>query len=190
MNGVTGSALRMSALAVAAAVALGACSNGVAEPGDPTAACTPRGIVSVGESIPSECAFERVDGGFFRLADLAGKPAVINFWAAWCTYCIEEMPAFQRVYASMAGRVEFVGADLLGVQGETRGAAETFGRSTGVKYPLIYDDGGLLYAHFSARLIMPVTVFVRADGIVAFRQFGPMSEKTLRDTLAKELGLS
>ncbi len=190
MTGVTGSGLRMTALAVAAALALGACAEENVDPGDPTAACSPRGIVSVGESIPSECAFELVEGGFFRLADLAGKPAVINFWAAWCTFCIDEMPVFQKVYASLAGRVEFVGADLLGVQGETKGAAETFGRSTGVTYPLIYDEGGLLYAHFSARLIMPVTVFVRADGIVAFRQFGPMSEKTLRDTLAKELGLS
>lgn len=186
---MTGSGVRLAAVAAAVALALGGCSNDGDDPPDPTAVCSPKGIVSVGESIPSECAFERVDGGFLRLADLAGKPAVINFWAAWCTFCIDEMPIFQKVYASMAGRVEFVGADLLGVQGETRGAAETFGRSTGVRYPLIYDDGGLLYAHFSARLVMPVTVFVRADGIVAFRQFGPMNEQMLRETLAEELGL-
>ena len=189
MTGVTGSGLKLAAVAAAAAMVLAGCSNGGDDPPDPTAVCSPQGIVSVGESIPSECAFERVDGGFLRLADLAGKPAVINFWAAWCTFCIDEMPAFQKVYASFGGRVTFVGADLLGIQGETKGAAETFGRSTGVEYPLIYDEGGLLYAHFSARLIMPVTVFVRGDGIVAFRQFGPMSEGTLRETLANELGL-
>ncbi|MEX2556932.1 MAG: TlpA disulfide reductase family protein [Actinomycetota bacterium] len=145
--------------------------------------------MSVGEALPARCAFEGVGGGVFRLSDLAGKPSVINFWASWCTFCIEEMPAFQKVYASFGGRVEFVGADLLGVDGETRAAAEKFARSTGVLYPLIYDDGGLLYAHFSARLIMPVTIFVRPDGIVAYRQFGPLSETALRDILAKELGL-
>ncbi|MGH2793262.1 MAG: TlpA family protein disulfide reductase [Actinomycetota bacterium] len=175
------------AMALAVTLAFGACTKDAAP--DPVAACSPEGIVSVGESIPSECSFEKVGGGFLRLADLAGKPAVINFWAAWCTYCIDEMPAFQRVYASFGGRVQFVGADLLGIQGETKGAAETFGRSTGVQYPLIYDNGGLLYAHFSARLIMPVTVFVRADGIVAHRVFGPMSEQQIRETLSNELGL-
>lgn len=180
--------VRMPAVAIAAAMAFAACGSGASTP-NPTARCSPQGIVSVGEAIPAQCAFERVDGGTFRLSDLAGRPAVINFWASWCTFCIKEMPAFQTVYAAFGGRVEFVGADLLGVEGETRGAAEKFGRSTGVLYPLIYDDGGLLYAHFSARLIMPVTIFVRSDGVVAYRQFGPLSETALREILSKELGL-
>jgi thiol-disulfide isomerase/thioredoxin len=166
-----------------------ACGGGNVPEPPPVLQCQPEGLTSVGETIPVGCAFERIGGGLFRLSDLAGKPSVINFWASWCTFCIEEMPAFQKVYAAFGGRLEIVGADLLGVDGETSGAAETFGRSTGVRYPLIYDDGGLLYAHFSARLIMPVTIFVRPDGIVAYRQFGPLSETALRDILAKELGL-
>jgi thiol-disulfide isomerase/thioredoxin len=167
-----------------------ACGGGSDPEPQSAAPCQPEGLVSVGETIPVGCAFERVGGGaLFRLSDLAGKPSVINFWASWCTFCIDEMPAFQKVYAGFGGRLAMVGADLLGVDGETSGAAETFGRSTGVRYPLIYDEGGLLYAHFSARLIMPVTIFVRPDGIVAYRQFGPLSEGALRDILAKELGL-
>jgi thiol-disulfide isomerase/thioredoxin len=182
--------VRIPAVAIAAAMIFAGCQSGGARPEPPPAArCQPEGIVSVGETIPVGCAFERVGGGIFRLSDLAGRPSVINFWASWCTFCIDEMPAFQRVYAAFGGRLEMVGADLLGIDGETSGAAETFGRSTGVRYPLIYDDGGLLYAHFSARLIMPVTIFVRPDGIVAFRQFGPLSETALRDILANELGL-
>ena len=181
--------MRIPAVAIAAAMLFAGCGSGDAGPPEPTARCSPEGLVSVGETIPVGCAFERMDGGIFRLSDLAGKPSVINFWASWCTFCIEEMPAFQKVYAAFGGRLEIVGADLLGVDGETSGAAETFGRSTGVRYPLIYDEGGLLYAHFSARLIMPVTIFVRPDGFVAYRQFGPLSETALRDILSKELGL-
>lgn len=182
--------IRGLALVTVAFLATAGTCGGGNDPEPPSAArCQPEGIVSVGETIPVGCAFERVGGGIFRLSDLAGKPSVINFWASWCTFCIEEMPAFQQVYAAFAGRLEIVGADLLGVDGETSGAAETFGRSTGVRYPLIYDEGGLLYAHFSARLIMPVTIFVRPDGIVAYRQFGPLSEDALRTILATELGL-
>ena len=157
---------------------------------DPEAGCKPKGLVSVGESIPSECSFEKLGGGTLRLADLAGKPAVINFWASWCTYCIEEMPTLQKVYASLAGRAEFVGADLVGVDGETETAAQQFARSTGVQYPLIYDKDGLLYANFSARLVMPVTIFVRSDGIVAHRLFGPLNERNLREILSAKLGLN
>ncbi len=181
-----------AAAALALLLTAGTCGGGgggearpTSEPGD---LCKPEGIISVGESIPA-CTFEKIGGGTLRLADLAGKPSLINFWASWCTFCIDEMPALQKVYASFGGRVTFVGANMLGVQGETAAAAEQFGRSTGVRYPLIYDTGGQLYANFSARLLMPVTIFVRSDGIVAHRLFGPISEDGLRELLSSKLGL-
>jgi thiol-disulfide isomerase/thioredoxin len=179
----TGRRLRESAALAAAALALLAACSG-SGPADATKTALPRcestGIISIGEKIPTRCRFERLQGGVLRLADLVGKPAVINFWASWCTYCIDEMPAFQRVFASLDAKVAFVGANLLRVQGETRGEAARFARSTGVRYSLIYDDGGLLFANFSAQLLVPATIFVRADGVVAFRVFGPQTEKQLR----------
>jgi thiol-disulfide isomerase/thioredoxin len=183
--------LRAVAPSLALGLVVGACSGGDSAPaGSATAECRPeKGIVSVGEQIPAACSFERLDGGTLRLADLGGKPTLINFWASWCTFCIEEMPAFQKVYAAVSSRMEFVGADLLDVQGETRGAAEQFGASTGVRYPLIYDKGGLLYGHFSAQLLMPVTIFIRSNGIVAHRRFGPMDESMLRSLLREHLGV-
>lgn len=177
---------RSSIAAVAVLCALAACAK---DPPTASAASCPKpeGITSVGEPIPSECSFERLDGGILRLASLKGKPAVINFWAAWCTFCIAEMPDFQKVYAALGSKVQFVGADLIGVQGETKAIARTFAGRTGAKYPLVFDTDANLYGHFSARLLMPVTIFVRADGVVAFRQFGPLNEKKIRDLLKTKL---
>jgi len=149
----------------------------------------PKGIVSIGERIPTDCKFELLGGGTFSLASLAGKPALINFWAAWCTFCIDEMPAFQKVYASVKGRVAFVGANLLGVQGETRTVAKAFAKRTGVKYTLIYDEGAVLLGHFSAGAYLPVTVFVKANGVVADRKFGPFDEHNLREALRTHFGI-
>jgi len=169
---------------------LAACGKSGA-PGTSAARCPrPQGIVSVGEPIPAGCTLERLDGGVVRLVDLKGKPAVINFWAAWCTYCIAEMPEFQKAYASFGDRVSFVGADLLGIKGETEAVAKTFAARTGVRYPLVYDPGAVLYGHFSAQLVMPVTIFVRSDGIVAFRQFGPLTEAKIRDLVRTKLGVA
>ena len=172
--------------------AVAACGGGSPqEKGTPGAGCPhPTGIVSVGEPIPANCSLERLDGGVLKLADLKGKPAVINFWASWCTFCISEMPGIQKVFAALGGRVAIVGADLLGVQGETKTAATTFGRSTKVKYPLVYDAGGLLYGHFSARPVMPTTIIVNAKGIVVDRLFGPLTERQLRSLLRKDVGLA
>ena len=183
---------RRRAIAAATICVLGlvtACSD---SPPPPSQATCPRpeGIVSVGERFPAECSLELMDGsGTVRLGDLAGKPLVINFWASWCGPCVEEMPEFQKVFASLKGRVAFLGVNELGIQGETRGAAQSFARSTGVRYTLAYDNRGVLYAHFSARLVMPVTIFVRTTGLVAHRRFGPISTSDLRANLRTYFGV-
>jgi thiol-disulfide isomerase/thioredoxin len=170
-------------------VLLAACSGD--DPGSSKAQCPkPSGLISIGEPIPGSCQLERLDGsGLLRLEDLKGKPAVINFWATWCTFCIDEMPAIEEATLPVRNRVAIIGADLLGVDGETRGAAETFAKRTGVTYDLVYDRGGVLFGNFSGQLLLPVTIFVKGDGIVAHRQFGPLTENTLTAMLSKYLGV-
>jgi thiol-disulfide isomerase/thioredoxin len=36
---------------------------------------------------------EGMDGQRFALADLAGRPALLYFWATWCPYCSRELPS-------------------------------------------------------------------------------------------------
>lgn len=162
------------------------------EPSSPAARrCDVAGVISEGERIPADCLIEPMDGGpFVSLKEAqAGKPFVINFWASWCVYCIREMPDFQRVYERAAGRVSFLGLDLLNIQGETRSAAAKLAGETGVRYPLGYDEGAELYARMTPRLLMPTTILVRADGRVAFRQFGPLTARQLQDLIRKHFGI-
>jgi cytochrome c biogenesis protein CcmG/thiol:disulfide interchange protein DsbE len=182
---------RVALLAFGFALATSSCSS-------PSSAnafkpCTPHGFTTPGEKIP-DCTFEGFNGSpTLRLTQLKGKPAVLNFWASWCINCIEEMPAFQRVFASLQGRVTFVGMDVLGLQGETKGAGRAFAKRTGVHYRLAYDPGGLLYAHFSPtiqRPIMPISVFIDAHGVVKERHFGPFTAAELRNAIKKFLSIT
>ncbi|MGH2726904.1 MAG: TlpA family protein disulfide reductase [Actinomycetota bacterium] len=151
--------------------------------------CDVSGVISEGERIPDDCLFETLpDGKFVSLGQARdGKPLVLNFWASRCLYCIKEMPDFQRVYEQASGRVAFLGLDLLGVQGETKSAAVKLAGETGVHYPLGYDQGAELYARLTPRLLMPTTILVRASGVVALRQFGPLTADQLRDLIRKHL---
>lgn len=152
--------------------------------------CEPRGVLDVGERIPLDCSFERLDGEILTLRELVGRPAIINFWASWCTYCVREMPDFERARRVLGDKLEMVGMDLLDVQGETRAAAQRFARQTGVRYPLAYDPGGLLYAAFSITSVMPLTVLVDARGVLVHRQFGPVDDERLLDLVREKLDVA
>lgn len=74
----------------------------------PRAATAQLGI-EVGASAP-DVAVETLDGRPARLGPaIAGKPAVIEFWATWCGNCRELEPRMQAAQRAYAGRVAFVG---------------------------------------------------------------------------------
>ena len=179
-----------SLLALTLVAATTCTSSPTANPFPP---CTPHSFTSPGKHLP-DCSFEGFNGTrVLRLSDLRGRPTVINFWASWCINCIDEMPAFQRVFSSLEGKVVFVGMDVLNLQGETKGAGAAFATRTGVHYKLAYDPHGLLYGHFSPTLvrpILPISVFVGPDGIVRQRQFGPLNEKELRTAIKQYFGIT
>src|SRR5690242_15697457 len=43
----------------------------------------------------ADTTFTLLEGGSMSLADLRGKPVVLNFFAEWCPPCVTEMPAFE-----------------------------------------------------------------------------------------------
>lgn len=152
---------------------------------------SPTQLLTEGLSVPHRCTVEQFEGGTSTtLAEVqGGRPMVLNFWASWCPSCIGEMPEFQQVYESLAGRVEFVGVDVLGVRGETRAAARRFARETGVRYPLVFDEKGVLHSRFvgAAGLAMPVTILVQADGTIVHGQAGPLRRDDLRALIEEKL---
>ena len=184
----------MAGLAVALAAGVVVLRSQPAKPALPPAAreCgEARSLVAVGSKLPGGCKLEALGtGAVVTLADYAnGKPMVVNFWASWCGACIREMPELQKVYAKAAGVVQFLGLDLLGVDGEDRSGAVAFARQRAVSYPLAYDAGGLLYGRISLRVLPPTTAFVRADGTLSGVHIGQLDAPELRQLISQYLGI-
>lgn len=121
--------------------------------------------------------------------DLVGKPAVINFWASWCSYCKVEMPDFQRVYDNYKDKdITFMMIAGTDGQRETRETAKALFDEEGFTMPIYYDEAlmgkddldVMASANAAYRISgYPSTVFVDSDGFVAGIYTGALDEARL-----------
>jgi cytochrome c biogenesis protein CcmG, thiol:disulfide interchange protein DsbE len=118
--------------------------------------------------------------GEVALADYAGTPVVLNFWASWCEPCQREMPALVEFSNERTG-VQVVG---LAVTDEPS-ASRAFARETGADFPLGVDRRGDTIAKFGATGL-PATVFIDSEGRVAATAFGELTRQQF-DAYADEL---
>ncbi len=149
-----------------------------------TAGVVVEGVAVVGRPAP-RVELPGLRGGRVRLAELRGRPVVLNFWASWCPPCLAEMPEFERVHRRLGGRVAFLGVNQ---RDQPRAAEELAGR-TGVTYPLAVDVAGQAFDAFGG-LGMPTTVLIGADGTVADVFAGQLDETLLRERIQAILGVS
>jgi thiol-disulfide isomerase/thioredoxin len=115
-----------------------------------------------------------LDGRALRLADLAGKVAVVDFWASWCKPCIKELPDLAEYHRRLAGRQDVV---LLSLNvGEKRPEVEAFLMASPVSFPVFCGDDlvePLELAAFPTKVILDARRLA-ADGsaVVRYRREG------------------
>jgi peroxiredoxin len=121
-----------------------------------------------------------LDGGTWSLADHRGEVVVLNVWASWCAPCRAEAPTLERVWRSVEGQgVQFVGLDTR----DTTTAAQAFVDTYDITYPNVVDTDGRLQLLFRDTLppqAIPSTLVIDAEGRVAGRALGRVSESDLR----------
>jgi cytochrome c biogenesis protein CcmG/thiol:disulfide interchange protein DsbE len=130
---------------------------------------------TIGHAAPA-FDLERLDGsGRVRLADLAGKVVVVNFFASWCVPCKEEAPALSRMWERYrTSDVAFIGI----VYQDAPDAAKAFHERLGQTWPIGADENGRTALGFGV-FGVPETYFIGKDGVIAGRHIGPIDEATL-----------
>ena len=119
------------------------------------------------------------DGNTVYLSDGYGKPAVVNFWATWCPYCVQELPVFEQYYKLYGDRVNFMIIDLTDGYRETKQVADAYIAKYGYTFPVYYDDSFSASDSYGIYNI-PVTMFIDAEGNFASGYIGVLNEAAFR----------
>jgi len=106
-------------------------------------------------------------------AQIAGKPSIVNFWAAWCIFCKEELPLFEAV-AREHPNIAVVGVNLQ----ESSKTVQQYWQDGGYTFTTLLDPKAELSKRFDV-FTQPTTVFLNANGEIIFKKNGPLTEEEL-----------
>ncbi len=121
-----------------------------------------------------------LDGNPIHLADLRGRPVIVNFWASWCGPCVEEFPLLSEA----ATRHAEDGLVVVGIVWQDRSeAARSFMARNDATWSSAMDPGERVAADYGI-LGPPETYFIDRDGIIVARQIGQISATSLDEKLA------
>ncbi len=116
-------------------------------------------------------------GQRLALADLRGKPFVLNVWGSWCPECRVEHPVISRF--AYTKRVRFIGYNLKDADADAKAWLEQFGNPY---TDVIVDADGraaLDWGIYGA----PETFLIDAAGIVRWKHVGPVDDRIVGEEL-------
>lgn len=95
-------------------------------------------VLSRGDIVLSPRLAVALRRGHVDIANLRGRPTVINFFASYCAPCKEEGPLLAEQAADLAGRVTFLGIAYQ----DFRSDARRLLKKSHASYPCLYDGPG------------------------------------------------
>jgi thiol-disulfide isomerase/thioredoxin len=110
-----------------------------------------------------------LDGKKVALADLKGKPVLVNFWATWCAPCKLEMPWFEEFHQKYGSQ----GLVILGIAAD-EAPQKVIGESAkklGVTYPILLTDDKVADAYGGVDYL-PESFYVDRTGKVLIETAG------------------
>lgn len=122
----------------------------------------------------------RLSGPSVTLASLRGRPALVVFWASWCTPCEQEAPALERFAQGLHGRATLVGVNW---SDPSVGGAMAFVRRFGWTFANLRDPDETSGQRYGVSGL-PTTYAIDGAGRIRATLRGPQTEASLSRALA------
>jgi thiol-disulfide isomerase/thioredoxin len=135
-------------------------------------------IASLGQIAP-DFSLTALSGETVRLSDYRGRAVMINFWATWCGFCMEEMPLIQETQNRYAQQLVVLAVN----EGENAQTVTPFVQNNGYTFIVLLDMDYSLQRPYRVDGY-PITYFIDASGIARHRVDGVMNGADLQRGLS------
>ena len=135
-----------------------------------------------------EVRFAALSGENFSTSDLRGKVVLVNFWATWCTTCVQEMPRMIDTYRKFAPRgYEMV---AVAVQSDHPNSVAAFTQKRALPFKVALDGDGSIAKEFGRVRITPTSFLIDKNGRVIKEYIGEPDWAEFHALIEKALGSS
>lgn len=143
----------------------------------------PGGVLEVGDKALNFTLLD-LDGNPVSLADYAGRPVIVNFWATWCAPCRIEMPELQAAYD--AYQDDELAILALNQDEPVDVARDYFVDEIGLTFTALLDDNSAIATAFGT-FGLPTTYFIDGEGTITAIHRGPMTYEQIEGYLAETI---
>lgn len=133
-------------------------------------------------SLAPDFKLKDLNGKDVKLSDYRGKIVILNFWAVWCKYCVEEMPEFNKLNAELKKDNEAV---ILAVNvQESKDTVKNFLTENKLDLNVVFDSTGEVSQKYGITGY-PTTYIIDKDGKALTYIPGKTDKKTIEEILTK-----
>jgi len=124
-----------------------------------------------------ETPYTDLEGNPADLSEYEGRVLVVNAWASWCPFCVQELPDFGRLQEEFDGQIEVIAIN----RKESAPTAEAFIKHVGNpgSIDFLLDSKDAFYKSIGG-FSMPETVFYDEEGNISFHKRGSMGLEEMR----------
>jgi peroxiredoxin len=123
-----------------------------------------------------EPLFYDTNGNAVKFSTLKGKWVVLNYWAAWCNICVQEIPELNHFYQNIKDKnIVFYGIDYDELSLDNLKSSIA---SVSIKYPVLTSDPGPTW-NLDSVDVVPTTFILNPEGRVVKVITGPNTERSL-----------
>lgn len=125
----------------------------------------------VGDSEDSSVGYTDLDGNPIDLQQYAGKIRVVNSWATWCPFCVEELKDFERLASASGEDTVVIAINRAETKDKIKAYLQKLGNFEHVIF--VQDKGDNFYDSING-FAMPETMYYDDSGQVSFQKRGFM----------------